>query len=804
QGTGSELIVYLNDRTGFNFIKQEVADPEKTVGCVGADDLNEDVLAEVVYCTESNSSKELGLMSYTGSLWKNMGTFGDGSDVRTARIADLNNDGINDVVFATSKLQVLLALNPAFAYTWYNYSLATSVYSLLTCDFDNDGFTDVVLGCENGSVYAFENKRNGSFTARYLGNAGTAKLWDMEAFDYDRDGDLDIVVASDDRNLYILNNTLLHRNFDLYLNSEIPLSDDRPIAAIATADLDNDGDTDIVTAHTGEFSACIYAWKNPGDAMSSPFNTSWERYTVSSDFLRVYSLACGDVDNDGYPEIVFSGHNGSKNMLCVAASNKNPWGPWVWDWEEWYDFGNTIPVGKITQIALADMNRDGTLDVVSGDTDGWLIVFKRGTDSITDHDGDWLDATARIQNNTVLAVETGDLDRDGWVDIACGYESNPGVKAGIIWRNLQNPFNISGWQQYFFDGVDINITTISLADFNRDGYLDIATVVNGSQGAKIWRNPRNLTDLWNAYDVSGFTNIASLAAADMNNNGWCDLVLGIKNGIVAYVEKGGVFYTYYDTAHSPLSVVNLANLDRKSNYDGNDLDVLVGAGNSCYIYKNRGSNAKIDCIKLMSSSLIPGETRALMLLNVTHNGVVGDNGFYFSRVSVQFLNANESRVMAPGEMNDLFENVSVWLDADGNAGFNNATDRWLAGTSDFGTMYRGFLKITLMKTAHTSVLPEQTKGFFITVKVKNSIPSNYSGYKLNISVWPDDPSWESWNAIYDSVTYGIATIMETAPYYSSVYTVYIVPEGIATLTLTLFLLVGLNAVHYRKLRRKAF
>ncbi|MEM3512666.1 MAG: FG-GAP-like repeat-containing protein [Thermoplasmata archaeon] len=801
--TGYELISYRNDHTtGFNFFKEDVVNLDKNVLCVETEHLDIDVLGDLVYSTESNNGQEVGIMSFT-SVWKPMGTFGDGNDVRGVKIADFNNDALNDVVFATDKLQVLVAVAPNFVYDLTTYSIGTNVYSLTTCDFDNDGFSDIIAGCDNGSVYAFENKRNGSFEMRYLGNAGATKIWDIGVFDYDRDGDMDIVLVSDNKNLYILNNTLLHRNFDLYLDSETQLSDSRPIVAMAVSDLDNDGDMDIVTAHSDEFSASIYAWKNPGDAHTSPFGASWERCTVTSDFVRIYALECGDVDNDGYAEVVFSGHNGSKNLLCVATAQKNPWGnSWVWDWEEWYDPGmDVIPVGKITQISLADMNRDGIIDVVCGDTDGWLVVYKRGSDSITDHNGDWLDNTARFQNNTVLALATADMDNDGWTDIVCGYDSNVGIKSGIIWKNLKNPFNVSGWQQYFFDGVDKNITSLALADLNRDGYLDVACVVNGTQSAKVWRNPQNLSMLWNWNNLIGFTNIATICASDVNNNGWDDVVLGMLNGVVAYVEGSTGNFTYCDTGHAPLSLLKLVNLDRKSNYDGNDDDVIIGSLTSCYFYKNRGANSKIEGIKLLSSSLIPGETRALMMLNITHNGISGDNSIYLASIVVRFLSTT-GIIMYPQNLSALFENVSVWLDADGNQGFNNITDKWLAGIYNYSDMYAGFLRITLPKTVDSLISPTQTKSFFIVVKMKTSIPSNYSNYQFNISVWAEDGDLQhTWNIIYDGVTYGVATIREAGVYYSNNYSVYIVPEGIGFLIL---FLVGLNAVCYRKLRGRAF
>ncbi|MEM3444485.1 MAG: FG-GAP-like repeat-containing protein [Thermoplasmata archaeon] len=798
-GGGSEVIAFRNDRTGFNFSSENVANPGKKVWCVDTGNLNYDVLGDAVYCTESNSNNEVGIMSFAG-IWKPMGIFGDGNEVRAGRIADFNNDGINDIVFATNTIYVALAITSDFAYSLSSYPINHLVYSLTTCDFDSDGFTDIVAGCDDGSIYALENRRNGTFTVKPLGNAGGTKIWDIEAFDYDRDGDSDLVLASDNKNLYILNNTLLHRNFELSLDTCNQLSGSLPIAAAALGDLDLDGDLDIVTAHTQEPSAIIYAWKNPGEQLISPFGEPWERYIVTSDFVQVYALACGDVDNDGYPEIVFSAHSGSNYLLCVATSAHYPWrNNWTWDWESQYNDTVPDPMGKITQISLADMDRDGNIDVLSGDISGNLVVFRRGSDSIVDHNGDWLNETAKIVWNSIFVIETEDIDGDGWMDIVCGSPAGPGYDPGTIWRNLGNPFNQGGWEQYSFDTLDSSITAIALGDFNLDSMPDIACVVNGNQEAKIFINPGNLSNPWIQKEVPG-VNIADIAIGDMNNNHASDLVVAFLNGSIGYAEWGSPGWRFWNTGHGPISQLLLANLDRKSTYDGNDLDLIVCSSNSAYLYRNRGANAKIECTQLGPSSVFPGETKALLMLNLTHNGIPEDNHIYFSQLSVQFLNYTTNRIMSPGEMSDLFENISVWLD-DGNLQFSQSMDTWIASTSDYGSMYGGFLRISLPKSGNTCVTPLASKTFFICVKLKASIPSNYHNYQFGIAVWCND-SWNySWHALYDNTTSGIATIVEAQEYLSSQYSLVV---GEFEKVLLYLLLVGLNAMHYRKLRRKAF
>ncbi|MEM3513693.1 MAG: hypothetical protein QXH13_05915, partial [Thermoplasmata archaeon] len=104
-------------------------------------------------------------------------------------------------------------------------------------------------------------------------------------------------------------------------------------------------------------------------------------------------------------------------------------------------------------------------------------------------------------------------------------------------------------------------------------------------------------------------------------------------------------------------------------------------------------------------------------------------------------------------------------------------------------------------SGNTCVTPLASKTFFICVKLKASIPSNYHNYQFGIAVWCND-SWNySWHALYDNTTSGIATIVEAQEYLSSQYSLVV---GEFEKVLLYLLLVGLNAMHYRKLRRKAF
>ncbi|MGC9059837.1 MAG: FG-GAP-like repeat-containing protein [Thermoplasmata archaeon] len=807
KNANSEVLYYQNAGTsGFQFANQGIAHPEKNVWAVASARINDDALPEIAYGMGSNNSDEMVILSNKTGSWNRMAFTGDGSRVNKIVPADVNNDGITDVVYGTENGNIgVVWFNFSFGFQQKNYSVGNPVRSLCLSDFDNDGYVDIVSGCDNGSLYLFENMRNGSFSENYLLNYGN-KIWDVCVLDYDLDGDGDVAICGESGSIRILNNTLLHRNFEIQGNSCVQLSDAREISDFVLVDLDLDGDLDVVAAHTNQtnFTAQIYAWQNPGNPSYSPFETVWQKFTILSGFVLIYSIAVGDVDNDGYPEIVFAGHNGSKKLLCVCKSDKSPWhNNWTMDYEEKYD--NSTPVGVISQIALADMNRDGILDVITGDRNGYLVVFKRGTDPI-DNNGDWLDSTAKIQNNTTNTVGVADFNCDGWMDIACGYEANS--QAGVIWANLRDPFNSSGWAQYLFESGVNNTTRLTIADLNNDGKPDIAGIVNGTHGT-LWLNPGgNLSHQWHAHTFEGFIGVKSIAAGDMDNNGWADLLLGLENGTIAVLRNTQYNFspTYLYLHYEPVVILKAENIDRKSSYDGNDLDLCVGVGNDCFIYKNTGANTKIVGFPLGASSILANETKALLKLNITHNGISTDNPVRFSALSVQFLNSTAHRIMAPDEMRELFENVSIWLDGNNNSVFDQNGDIWLGSLSNqnFNSSYGGYIRVCLAENSYSTISPMETKTYFITVRTNPVINASYNGYIFNISILPESNYNYTWNYIYNSISGGIATIVESYQYYSSNYTFYVEENSINIFIIFLPLLVCVNAVHYRKLRRKTF
>jgi FG-GAP-like repeat/Secretion system C-terminal sorting domain len=311
-------------------------------------------------------------------------------------------------------------------------------------DIDGDGDKDLFMtGITPRQTKLYTNDGTGNFTevATTFPTAGNSQAIFK---DLDNDGDLDLYFSgqatSNPASLF----TRIYKNngsgvFTQVLNAGLPNILWR---GAAIADVDNDGDQDIVMTGTGSGISGVYL--NNGSAFFT--------LQANSPFAAVSGpVAFIDMENDGDQDVVISGGSSIKlyqnNGSGVFTLNNN----------------STFAAISGEDIDVADTDNDGDLDfLVNGNTQN-LLYRNNGS-------GVFTQITTTFQATTNGANAIADLDNDGDQDVLI-VGNQTGGGAGILniaYRNTGNnvfvPADTLGGE-YIADCV--------VDDFTGDGLKDI-------------------------------------------------------------------------------------------------------------------------------------------------------------------------------------------------------------------------------------------------------------------------------------------------------------------------------------------
>jgi hypothetical protein len=198
-------------------------------------------------------------------------------------------------------------------------------------------------------------------------------------------------------------------------------------------------------------------------------------------------------------------------------------------------------------VFLCDFNRDGIVDMLVTDVNS--LVLYQGLPG-----GKFRDVTTEVGLPTKLESSSkvcaiADLDGDGWEDIILGdhiYRNVNGKAFQDAICNLRLPRDAVG---------------IALADYNRDGLVDIYVTRPGdakrdswltgksgdpNKGNQLWKNNGNFSFVdVTAKSGTGAGNRSSFSAVwlDANNDGWPDLYVinEFGNGVLLINNQDGTF-----------------------------------------------------------------------------------------------------------------------------------------------------------------------------------------------------------------------------------------------------------------------
>ncbi len=433
----------------------------------------------------------VSLSSFSGS------TVDDAMDVH---IADLNGDGYPDVIAALldeHAVDIYMATGPGgFAPSQRIADRTFFAQAVHAADLDGDGDIDIVSGSQMDSKLAWYENLGGSaiFGPDQFINKSAAFISALAVADMDGDGDLDVLSISQmDQKL------ALYENLGGLEFAPQRILDQSPILPrnLVAVDLDNDGDVDL--AVIGRDVLKIFLNDGIGNLSSS---------IAFSGFDDARGIRAADLDGDGLPDLIVTSWFDSKLS--------------------WFRNLGAGTFG-VQQIIDSPGGADGLVaDDWDGDGDIDLAVGSEFNDQIYYYEnlGAGVFAPRIVLASTLnglFELNSRDVTGNGHKDILfgayyankVGYVPNLGASGFgpevIVTTALNGPHNVDAW-----DPLGTGEPELLVSVFSQNRTVSIENLGGGAFGTR-----RTVMSAYEYHRVS--------LGVDLDGDGDEDLLVGFKN-----------------------------------------------------------------------------------------------------------------------------------------------------------------------------------------------------------------------------------------------------------------------------------
>jgi len=417
---------------------------------------------------------------------------------------------------------------------------------ITAADLDNDGDADLLVGAQSqgystpGSIFAYSNEGNGTFTTPLTVANQVTAIRALRAADIDGDGKVDPFSASGKTraaNHHVAWYPNRLSNSGRFGNQEVlsPLGSVKVAQSVAVGDIDGDGHADVVSTSRRDRRV---QWSRNRLHDSREIGSFSPPASITKAERRTADIAVGDVDGDGDTDVL----SVSRGEAALGWHENTGAG------SEEKRFGSVSVIDSQARapgsVAAGDLEDDGDLDVLwTSRTEGKIFW------SLNSGDG-------AFENRRVVAADASgvesavptDIDGDGNLDVL-----SYGRSVQARWHESTG----GGFAkpEFLADGIE-GAWAATAADLDADGDQDIVIAGRRDANAGVGfssQSGRRMALVWHENQGNGafgeeqeidpeIYGVQEVAAIDLTGDGNLDIAFASSNG-VGFFEQSESFGT---------------------------------------------------------------------------------------------------------------------------------------------------------------------------------------------------------------------------------------------------------------------
>ncbi len=327
-----------------------------------------------------------------------------------------------------------------------------------------------------------------------IGHTDQMLLGQSSLADLDRDGDQDLVIGASGSTVWWFEYVNADK-WEMHIMGDDALTD----RGGSSMDVDGDGWIDQVSGGTW--------YRNPGNKIDM-----WERF--ENGVIFSYDNIAADFNKDSINELVAISPQDGLFVYFVGSKPERKW--------KKVTIGDGVP-GGIAPNGIGDIDGDGDLDIVRSDIwydnlngDGlkWSVHRTLG----------FVYSQGQFARSARIFV--ADMDNDGDMDVVQAESNN--ASGRIVWQENKDGKGINWYMHPVASETNQDMHSLCVADFDNDGDLDIFSGAGPMTGdlykrCFIWENAEGTGEKWNPHEILFKVECTDAVATDVDGDGDIDI-----------------------------------------------------------------------------------------------------------------------------------------------------------------------------------------------------------------------------------------------------------------------------------------